>query len=167
MNKLYTQMMRLSILVSLYFASGCAAASYPQSIAPVDPGATIRGMQAAVNGAQGTFILQRGKDLVMGWPSGTQYAWIAITANGRIADTVKNVCGNRACPQLAGELYNYLEANGWQPVNIGAIPPAVCYTIRQFAYLLSIGESLPMIPVLVVPMTPFDAQKFSNPQMES
>lgn len=152
MNTLYTIIFRAAFLLSMLLSAGCAAVSYPQSVAAIDPATTLRGMQAAVNGLPGTYILQQGSQYVFGWPSGGQYAWVAFAEDGKFLEGLKTLCGNRACPEAAGDLYNYLVQNGWQNIPGGMLPVGVASTVRQLAYLISIGASLPVMPVLMLPV---------------
>lgn len=163
MNTLYTFIFRAAFVLSLILSAGCAAVNYPQTIVAIDPAATLRGMQAAVNGQPGTYILQQGEHLVLGWPAGAKYAWVAFSQNGQFTDALKTLCANRACPELAGEMYNWLVKNGWQSIPAGMVPPAVASAVRQFAYMLSIGASLPVAPVLILPAM-IDPQQWMNPQ---
>lgn len=154
------------IVLSLYLAivlTSCAAVNFAQTVTAVDPGTTIRGMQMAVNGLPGTYVLQQGENLVLGWPSGTQYAWVALSQNGQLTDALKAICGNRACPEAMTDLYNYLVNNGWQVVSSGAIPATVSATVRQMAYLLAIGASLPLLPVLFMPV--IDPMQLIHPEI--
>jgi hypothetical protein len=151
------------VLMLNIWLAGCGAVNFPQA---VDPATTIRGMNLAINGMPGAYVLQLGDQFVFGWPAGQQYAWVVFTENGQVAEALKTLCGSKACPEFAGDVYNYLVKSGWKDVPAGAIPPAIASTVRTYAYLLSIGARLPMLPVLMMPVT-IDPMRMMNPEIQS
>ena len=153
----------LILLVSLTL-QGCAAVNYPQ-VQVIGLGETLSGLKSAVNGVEGTVVyMKEGSKLVfLGWPAKLDYAWMILDQNGNIQDILKTVCGQKACPEVASDLIRWLEANGYQSVSAGALPPAIVTTVKQFAYLLSIGASLPILPVLFIPV--IDPLQLINPQV--
>lgn len=163
MNKLHNfetrQILILTLIVSI-FLQGCMAFN----VSPIGLGETITGLQAAVNGNAGTVAyMKEGSNLVfLGWPAGTNYAWMILDKSGNIQDILKNVCGQKACPEIASELIQWLESNGYLPVGAGALPPAIVETVKHFSYLLAIGSSLPTIPVLFIPV--IDPMDLIQPQ---
>jgi hypothetical protein len=147
----------LVLLVNVWLAvnlMGCGAISYPQAVQAVDAAATIKGMNEAINGMPGVYALQNGKDFVFGWPSGLKYSWVAFSESGQpVAETLKGLCGNKAYPEAAGEIYKHLTSLGWKEIPPGSIPPAI-------------GASLPMIPVLLMPIL-VDPMQMINPEVKS
>ncbi len=144
----------------------CAAVNYPQMIRAVDPALTITGMQQAINGVPNTYALVKDGLYVFGWPQGTYYAWVVFKESGSIQDTLKSLCGNKACPEIAGDLYNWLKTNGWQELPCSAVPVAVASAVRQLSYLLSIGAALPTLPIIVFPAL-LDPAEFIQPKVDA
>ena len=141
----------LALLLVTWLLTGCGAVQFAQQIQAIDPATTLRGMSLAVNGSPGTYVLQQGEYILMGWPSGERYAWVIFNQAGNLANMANRLCGNRACPELAGDFYNWLTNNGWVAISSGAIPAGITSTIKQLAYLLSMGASFPVIPVMLMP----------------
>lgn len=155
----------VSIWLALILTS-CGAVQYAQDVQVIDPAATLKGMSQAINGQAGTYVLQQGEYLLLGWPAGTKYGWVIFNQAGDLTNAAKFLCGNKACPEAASEFYNWLMQNGWTSISAGAVPGAISSTVRQLTYLLSIGASFPMIPVLLMPLQ-LDPMQILKPEVKA
>jgi hypothetical protein len=161
------QVYRLSFLISIILSmalTGCMGAvqmsSIPATQTQIGVQATVNGMLNAVNGVAGTAIYQHPGTgwIAMVWPSGSTYGFAIIDQAGKTFKDVQNICGTRCNWMEAADFVAWMEKSGWQSIASGAVPAAISSTIRQFSYLLSIGASLPSIPLIFVlpAVTPFD-----------
>lgn len=167
MKKMLETLVMIWLVLNLLLLTGCAAVNYPQMIKTLDPALTIRGMQQAINGMPNTYALVKDGMYVFGWPQGAQYAWVVFKDTGDIVETVKGICGNKACPEIAGDLYNWLLENGWNSISCSAVPATIASTVRQFSFLLSIGASLPTLPVIIVFPALLDPAELIQPKVQA
>lgn len=156
----------LSLLLSLVL-SGCGAVQFAE--VPVAGRmsimASVQGMRAAVDGAAGTFAYSNPTTgwVALAWPQGSRYGFIIIDQAGNVLKNLKDVCGTACNWQEAADFTAWMERTGWARVAAPAIPTAITGSVRQIAYLLSIGATLPALPVIFIIPTTLNPIELLNP----
>lgn len=148
MNHPYEHILSIAILMTLLL-QGCAAAPapLPGQIESIQMGSTVRGVQLAMQGAEGTAIYVRNSWAVYTWPF--QNGWgffLASTDPMRPASyAVIDGRGNYVAWQTMREFTTFLEQHGWRPI---AAP--VGLSLRKALEVGAMGEGL----LLVFPVVP-------------
>lgn len=157
MNRVY----RISLLISILLSSvlsGCGAMQLAadRAVSPAGLQESLQGMKAAVTGMAGTFIYQHPTTgwVALAWPMKGSYGFVIIDDAGNAFKNLRDLCAAKCGWREAADFVSWMEKSGWLPLAAPAVPTAISSTIRQFSYLLSIGASLPAIPLIfVIPVT--------------
>lgn len=148
------------IFFILTLVAGCLMAAtrggFPAASA-LGAGDTVRGLQAVIRGAPGTFVMQHGEQFLLAWPHHGQYA-IAMIGEG----SAKGVQALRQGAAPLGELVRALEGAGWKFAAPSALPAAVLTTLGTYSLEAAATglRSLPsvlLLPVAILP-SPINAE---------
>jgi len=151
----------ISFLISFLLTTACGAMAAVSSgvpeIGPVALGAgeTIKGMQAAMQSAPGSFIMANGEQLLFVWPKGQNYALAALNAGS--ADQL--IGASRAGAVTLTEYVKALESGGWRIIQPAAVPAGIAQALTAYSVEMAITalQGLPtvfMLPVSPVMLTP-------------
>ena len=119
---------------------------------------TVQGMRSVVQGAAGTFVMQKGDLFMLAWPAG-ENAW-AFACLTRAGDPLKNIAsysgGTKVDTLTMAQFLADLETDGWQSVSAKVLPAGISGALSSYVtYLVSIGaRSIPdlfLFPVILVP----------------
>lgn len=149
---------------------GCAAVVWPLEISK-----TIEGLNQAAHGVVGTFayLKETSPIVVLGWPQGDgKYDFVLLDKAGEMVKMAELCNANCVKWETAAQFLTWLEANGWQNVPAGLLPPALVSAISQTAFIASMAvsassrgsTSIFTIPSVILETNPFD---LINPQIGS
>lgn len=142
---------RLALVVSLVFSGGCAAAmsapAVAESVSPamVSPLATIEGMRAAFNGAQGTFMMQNGQAVIFAWPNGGSWSFSIVGAGEQALK------GMRTATVSFSQMVKFLESTGWSYIDKSAVPTAIAQALMAYTAEMALTAMQSLPTVLIVP----------------
>lgn len=160
-NKIFRTSLILSLVLSLAL-SGCAAVQFGSAAAPapmavLGAGETIKGLQAVVSGAPGTFAMMsaEGDLILMAWPKGSEYAFTYLTTGGAAKTALDSNALRMATEGFANSV-KYFETHGWQYLTPDKLPAAVSGAIMAYTLDLVLAgvQTLPtilVVPVIVLP----------------
>lgn len=149
---MYHQKEHLTSVVILTFVlllQGCAAAPLPGQVEAIQPGSTLRGVQMAIQGAEGTAIYVKNAMTVFVWPFQGGFGFYATSSDPANPVTLAHITGkgNYVAWNTMRDLTSSLVTHGWR-----LIAAPVGLSLRQ---ALEIGASaegfLVIIPAGVFP----------------
>lgn len=145
-NRIFIFALLLSALLS---ACGVAPTAAHQ-VTQLGALESIRGMQAAVSGAPGTFIMQNSEQFILAWPRGTEYAYTVI---GEIPQALPNAVKYNTIN--FAQFVKALEGDGWKYIAPAALPKGLASLLLSYSaeMVMAGAQTLPsifVVPVLIL-----------------
>jgi hypothetical protein len=140
----------LLILVLAMLATGAISGLSFQS--------TLSGMRSVVQGAPGTFVMEKDALYMLAWPVKDGFwAFACLTKAGDpIKDIATYVNGTKVDTLTMANFLASLEQDGWQSVSAKVLPAGITSALGSYmTFLMSVGaRSMPsplMVPVIILP----------------
>jgi len=141
------------IFILLAFTVACG-------VSPISIDATLKGVQSAIAGGAGTFILSNGSMYFIAWPQGESYGFAVLssTADAMSKFMIQAKGHGTAIDKLSiSEIYKFLEDTGWK---LSEVPPELKTAVAGASNWLGVFSRAPVI--VVVPLGAME----SNPILE-
>ncbi len=160
MNFVFTFALLCSLLLS-----ACSAVQVAQSgasqlveVQTVGLGETLAGIQAAVQGQPGTFIMESDRLVLVAWARSNSWCFASFSKQGKpVIDLLSEMGWNAQAVDTFSfsDFVKSLEASGWKTITPDKLPPALLATLQSFTVTAveTAANSLPTVLILPVVIT--------------
>lgn len=139
MKTLKTFLVLLAVLISSLIA-----------LKPLGMGATVQGMQRAIQDQPGTFLYENEKLIVAAWNYGSRYAFAVIAKSGEVVQNLCQMKGGQSCDwKTIAEFAKWMEGNGFKNVLASDLPKDIVAVLGTYRTFLLSTVPQGMSPALI------------------